>query len=94
MYSHFRLGELVISTAGRDTGKYYLVVEIIDDKYVKISDGDKKKLEYPKRKNIKHLKSAGYVAEEISIWLSSGRRVRNEDIKKTIKKYEKNEEDN
>lgn len=94
MDSQFRLAEVVVSTAGRDRGKYYLVVDIEDSQYVKVADGDKKKLKRPKRKNIKHLRATGYVIEEFAIWLSEGKRVRNEDIKKAIKEYEKNEEAN
>ncbi|AZO96524.1 KOW domain-containing RNA-binding protein [Halocella sp. SP3-1] len=92
MSSRFELGDLVISTAGRDEGKYYLVVKIVDEDYIQVSDGDKKRIENPKRKNIKHVRPAGYHFEEISIWLLEGKRVRNEDIKKAIKDYQKNEE--
>ncbi len=90
----FRLGELVISTRGRDNGRYYLIVEIEDKRHVKLSDGDKKKIEYPKRKNIKHLQTTGYIVEEIGLRLSEGKRIRNEDLKKIIKDYQKDEEGN
>lgn len=92
MSSRYRLAEIVVSTAGRDRGKKYLVIGRSNENHIKLADGDKKRLEHPKVKNIKHLRSTGTVLEEISIWLSEGKRVRNEDVKKAIKDYEKNEE--
>lgn len=90
----YRLAEVVVSTAGRDQGKYYLVVGYDNVRYVLIADGDKKRFEHPKRKNPKHLRSACFVNEEISIWLANGKRIRNEDIKRAIQDYEKIEEAN
>lgn len=89
----FQLGELVISTAGRDRGKYYFVVKVLSDRYLELADGDKNRLEHPKSKNIKHIKTTEKVASEISIRLAKGMRVRNEDLTKAIKDYE-NEEAN
>lgn len=48
-------GQVVMSKAGRDKGKIFLVKEIIDEDYVSIIDGDLRKLDNPKRKKIKHL---------------------------------------
>ena len=43
-------GQVVISTAGRDKDRKFVVLCIIDDHYVYISDGDIRKLEKPKKK--------------------------------------------
>ena len=88
----FELGEIVISTAGRDKGKYYLVVDIVDNKNIKLADGDSRKISQEKKKNIKHIKKTGYVAEELSQWLKEAKRVRNEDLKSIISDYAKNKE--
>lgn len=93
MTSRFQLGELVISSAGRDNGSFYIVVGSLDKQHVTVANGDKKRIEYPKRKNVKHLQSTGVFLEELSIWLESGKRIRNEDIKRVLKDYE-NEEAN
>ena len=50
------IGQLVIATAGRDANKKFIVICIINDQYVYISDGDTRKLENPKKKKLKHLK--------------------------------------
>lgn len=92
MVSSYRLGEVVISKAGRDTGKYYIIIDMEKDNYVKIADGDNRRVEHPKRKKAKHLHFTGDVIEELAIWLENKKRIRNEDLKRFIKDYEKNEE--
>lgn len=48
-------GMLVEAIAGRDSGKYFVVLGE-ENGFVLIADGKKRKLDTPKRKNIKHLK--------------------------------------
>ena len=93
IYSVLDLGELVISTAGRDSGRYFIVVEIVDNKYIKIADGDLRKIEEPKLKNIKHVQSTGYKFENLSTRLAHGHQIRNEKLKNLIKNYLKDKED-
>jgi len=88
MTSRYQLGEIAISKSGRDKGKHYIVVGIEDNNYVNIADGDVRRVEHPKRKNIKHLRFTGDIIEELSIWLKDKKRVRNEDIKRFVKNYE------
>ena len=33
------LGSVVFSRSGRDAGRFYVVIEIVDDEYVTIADG-------------------------------------------------------
>ena len=49
------LGQVVYSKAGRDKGKKFIVVDIVDELYVMISDGDLRRIENAKRKKLKHL---------------------------------------
>ncbi len=51
-----KTGQVVKSLAGRDEGKIFTIVEIVDEKYVKIVDGKLRKLEKPKLKKAMHLK--------------------------------------
>lgn len=90
--SSYKLGEIVISTAGRDQDKYYIVVDILDERYIELVDGDTRKLDNSKKKNIKHIDRTGYVAEELSHWLEDGKRIRNEDLKRVVRDYEQNKE--
>ncbi|WP_317852076.1 hypothetical protein [Paraclostridium sp. AKS73] len=42
--SNISVGQVVKNTSGRDAGRLFFVVKIIDDKYVLISDGKKENL--------------------------------------------------
>lgn len=49
------IGRIVLSTAGKDKGRYFCVVELGDDCCF-LRDGKLHKLENPKKKSLKHLK--------------------------------------
>jgi large subunit ribosomal protein L14e len=49
------LGAVVLSKAGRDAGRYFVVVGKVDSQYVLVADGDLRKIQNPKKKKIKHL---------------------------------------
>lgn len=51
-------GLIVCAKAGRDTGRYFAVLEA-EGGYALIADGKTRKLDRPKRKNIKHLQATG-----------------------------------
>lgn len=55
-------GVVVKAVAGRDSGRYFIVVDY-EDNFVWISDGKTRKLESPKKKKIKHLHFTDTVAE-------------------------------
>ena len=56
-------GCIVLSTAGRDKGRYFLVIGM-EDNYALIVDGKLRSTESPKRKKIKHLMYAGRISGE------------------------------
>ncbi len=78
------LGQVVISKAGRDVGKIFIVTEIIDANYVYISDGDLRRVENPKKKKIKHLVITKDIIDTIVQKISSDIRITNADIRKAI----------
>lgn len=47
-------GMIVKATAGKECGRLFAVIDV-NEKYVFIADGKKRKIEFPKRKNPKHL---------------------------------------
>lgn len=49
------VGQIVSSKAGRDLGRKYLVINILDDNYVLVADGLTRTVSHPKKKNVKHL---------------------------------------
>ena len=48
-------GSVVIAKAGRDKGKAFAVIEVLDPRTVLIADGKRRPIERPKRKNVVHL---------------------------------------
>ncbi|MBU3157066.1 KOW domain-containing RNA-binding protein [Clostridium estertheticum] len=75
------IGKVVHSKAGRDMHKTFIVVGILSNEYVYISDGELRRIEKPKKKKIKHLNFTGTVAEEIRDIILSKKEVTNSKIK-------------
>lgn len=55
-------GQIVISKAGHDSGRFFIVTDVSDG-YVFLSDGKERKLENPKKKNQKHIAKTNPVFE-------------------------------
>ena len=49
-------GRVVLSKAGRDTGRRFVVLAA-DDTYAAIADGDLRKAEKPKKKKLRHVRA-------------------------------------
>lgn len=78
------LGRVVRSTAGRDESKAFILMKVLDEQYVEISDGDLRKEEKPKKKKMKHLTLTNVVAEEIRDLLINNKKVSNATIRKFL----------
>lgn len=78
------LGQIVISRAGRDAGKRFVVVKVVDEFFVEISDGDLRKIEKPKKKKIKHLNITDEKAEILAEKLKNSDRITNAEIRKAL----------
>ena len=48
---------VVIVKAGKEKNSRFVVTQILDDRYVLIADGKKRRLSRPKKKNILHLQA-------------------------------------
>lgn len=59
--SKLTVGDIVKSTAGRESGRIYLVVKSLENGYVHISDGKTRKINNAKLKKNKHLVKLGNV---------------------------------
>ena len=78
------LGQIVVSRAGRDAGKRFVVVKVVDEFFVEISDGDLRRIEKPKKKKVKHLNITDEKAKSIEEKLSSGAKITNAEIRKAL----------
>lgn len=53
----FEKGRVVKSIQGRDKGRYFIILDTVDQNYVLMADGLTRKLEHPKKKKVLHLES-------------------------------------
>ena len=81
------LGEVVFSLSGRDAGRFYLVTEIIDDEYVSIVDGNLRRVDSPKKKKIKHLKTEGVVIDKTREKLEQDNIIFDAGVKSALRPY-------
>ncbi|MDD3224053.1 MAG: RNA-binding protein [Clostridium sp.] len=87
------LGAVVYSKAGRDIGKKFIILDIINNEYVYISDGDLRKVEKPKKKKLKHLKFTEIFSQEIKDEILNGeKKISNSEIRKFLKSLGINKE--
>lgn len=86
------IGKVAIAKAGRDAGKYFMIVDVVDNNYVYISDGMSRKIEKPKKKKIKHLSLTNIDAGDIKVSLMSKVKVSNPKIKRFLQSVEINKE--
>ena len=84
MKEKFSVGNVVISVAGRDKGRTYLVVSVNEHK-VLVVDGRARKVNNPKRKNVKHLKMVSVATNKLAIRIQNGESVGNERVYRAIK---------
>lgn len=82
-----QVGEVVFSTSGRDAGRFYLVVEVIDDEYVTIADGNLRKVDKPKKKKIKHLKTEEVIIEKIKDKIEQDKKIFDSEVKSSLRPY-------
>ena len=82
------VGSVVISKAGRDRGRLFLVIEEVDDDFVMIANGDLRKLDRLKKKRRKHLKPTGTVVKALSDRLSAGLPAQDHELRAWLREEE------
>jgi large subunit ribosomal protein L14e len=83
-----KLGQIVLITQGRDAGQYAIIVRLQDDRFVLLADGDKKRSDRPKKKNLQHLKLIDYVSPEVQRSLLETGHVTNGKLRYALTKFE------
>ena len=78
---------MVLSKMGRDTGTYYVVSARVGEDFALLVDGDKRKLEKPKLKKLKHLKYKGEQLLAIKDKFLNGEEVTDAEIRRALKAY-------
>ena len=80
----FQPGDSVLSKAGRDKGKIFVVLAVCEPDYITIADGDLRKIENPKLKKVKHVRHTGIQLPSIAGKIIAGERISNSDIRKAL----------
>ncbi len=83
-----QVGQLVKVLKGRDAGAIYVIVGILDDRFVWIADGNKRKFDGPKRKNAQHLELLPIVSSEVVHSLQESGRVTNGKLRHAVLVYQ------
>ena len=85
MANVFDLGSVVISKAGRDSGKYFVVVGTEGENYIYLADGGLRRLSKPKKKKAKHVAYTPHRLEGIGQKLLEGKKVFDAEIRSALK---------
>lgn len=80
------IGQIVKSKAGRDKGKFFVVFEKIDAKYVLIVDGSLRRIDRPKKKQVKHLAKTSIISNEIRAAILNNEKISNGFIRREFER--------
>ncbi len=81
-----QIGQLVEVVQGRERGQFAVIIKIINDRFVLLADGDKRKYDRPKKKSIKHIKLLEIISEEVRTSLLETNRVSNGKLRFAVAK--------
>ena len=82
------IGSVVISKAGRDRGRPFLVVDVVDDDFVMVANGALRKMDRQKKKRRKHLKPTGRIVPELRDRLANGPAVQDHELRAWLSEEE------
>lgn len=78
-------GQLVMSRAGRDKNKNYIIY-YWDNDFVYVVDGEYKRMSNPKKKNINHLWYSEKTDQLLQEKLEGGQKITNKDIRDALER--------
>lgn len=85
-----QVGRIVKVLRGREQDKYAVIIRLIDDRFVLIADGDKRKFDQPKKKNLLHLQLMDDVSSEVADSINETGRVTNGKLRYALNKFLEN----
>jgi large subunit ribosomal protein L14e len=85
--NHPQLGQIVRIVRGKDSGKFAVIISVEDQRFVWIADGDKRKFDHPKKKNLNHLELLQTISSEVVESLQDSGRVTNGKLRFVLFKY-------
>ncbi len=82
-----RLGQMVRILKGRDAGGIACIIHIEDQRFVLIADGDKRKVDRSKKKNVNHLELFDFISPEVKNSIEQTGRVTNAKLRFAISTF-------
>lgn len=79
-------GDIVYSTAGRDSGCCFVVMAV-EENFVFICDGKSRKTDKPKKKKVRHIKTGCGHSDFISEKIKNGGIVTNRELKRELRPF-------
>lgn len=89
MQDAYKIGDIVLATAGRDEKRIFVIISVIDELYVHIADGKTRRVEKPKKKKIKHLGLIREANQEFIESILKNGKYTNSALRKAIDEYKK-----
>lgn len=80
-------GQLALVLKGKEAGSYCVIVRILNHRFVEVADGNIRKFDKAKKKNINHLDLQSYVSPEVQKSLQETGRVTNGKLRFAIAHY-------
>ncbi|MNI37374.1 hypothetical protein D3C73_914630 [compost metagenome] len=84
------LGQIVKVLRGSDPEQYAVIIAIVDSRFVLLADGNKRKFDRPKKKNIMHLQMYESISSEVVASIQESGRVTNAKLRHVIAKFIEN----
>ena len=81
------VGQIVISTQGRDKGKSYIIYQIKDDNIVFLVDGKYKLLLNPKKKRLRHIRLTPFINKELANKINQNIKVNDQMVYHALHEY-------
>lgn len=82
-----QVGQIVKVLRGRDPGEYAVVIRIEEHRFVWLADGDHRKFDQPKKKNLNHLHLQETISSEVASSIRETGRVTNGKLRFAIAKF-------
>jgi len=82
-----QIGQVVRITKGREQNQFAIIINMMDDRYVLLADGEKRKYDRPKKKNVLHIELTPFVSSEVKNSLLETNRVSNGKLRFALAKY-------
>lgn len=86
MEYEIKAGDIVLSKAGRDCGRYFVVLRT-EGNFAFVCDGDLRKTDSPKKKKFKHLSATGEKSNFALQKIENGEKLTNTEARREIQEF-------